>query len=335
MKSPLTGKEMRLSYEIRNTAFRKENFDIPFQYYLCEDTGEQFTSEQLDEVNFNLLQNHYRAIHHIPLPDEIASIRMQYDVSPSRMGEILGFGPNTYGTYEKGEVPNLSHSNLIKMAKDPAKFLGLVKDWIAKSDTVKAALIAKVESLVRKKQTGDDFLEEYFMGGFSPGGLTGFRTPSYRRLTEVIVYFAQEVSCFKTKMNKLLFYADFEMFRSHGQSITGAVFKAIPFGPVPNNFESIFERLAVQDIIDLDYEDLPNGGQKQFLKGRKDRQFQRELFSEEELIVLERVRDRFKNVKPKEIVEISRLEAAWIENHSTKSFINYGYALELKGMVTS
>lgn len=332
MKSPLTGKEMKLSYEIRNATFRKENFDIPFQYYLCEDTGEQFTSEQLDEVNLNLLQNHYRAFHHIPLPDEIASIRKQYDVSPSRIGEILGFGPNTYGTYEKGEVPNLSHSNLIKMAKDPAKFLGMVKDWIAKSDSVKAGLISKVESLIKKKRTGDYFLEEYFMGRFSPGGLTGFRTPSYRRLSEVIVYFAQEVSCFKTKMNKLLFYADFEMFRCYGQSITGTVFKAIPYGPVPNNFESIFERLAVQDIIDLDYEDLPNGGQKQYLKGRKDRTFQKDIFSNEELIVLERVKDRFKNVKPKEIVEISHLEPAWIENQLNKDFINYQFALELKGL---
>jgi len=321
---------MILSYEIRNMVFRKENYNVPFQFYLCEDTGEQFTTEQLDELNLNLLQNHYRSFHHIPLPDEIASIRKQYVVSPSRMGEILGFGPNTYGTYEKGEVPNLSHSNLIKMAKDPAKFLGLVSDWITKSDSVKASLLAKTENLIKEKLKGDYFLEEYFMGSFPPGVLTGFRTPSFRRLAEVIVYFAQEVSCLKTKMNKLLFYADFEMFRCYGKSITGTVYKAIPYGPVPNNFESIFERLAVQDIIDLDYEDLPNGGQKQYLKGRKDRLFQTDLFSKEELVVLERIKNRFKDVKPWEIVEISHLEPAWIENQ--KNFISYQFALDLKGV---
>jgi len=106
-----------------------------------------------------------------------------------------------------------------------------------------------------------------------------FKSPNYVKLTEMIVFFAQELPCYKTKMNKLLFYTDFVMFRQNGQSISGARYKAISYGPVPNSFESIFESLAKQNVIDLIYEELPEGGQKQFLEGRKDRPFKKELFS--------------------------------------------------------
>lgn len=53
MKSPFTGGEAMLQKETRTMDFRKETFHVLFQYYLCKDTGEQFTDEQLDEVNTN------------------------------------------------------------------------------------------------------------------------------------------------------------------------------------------------------------------------------------------------------------------------------------------
>src|SRR5690606_38603734 len=133
----------------------------------------------------------------------------------------------------------------------------------------------------------------------------------------------------KTKMNKLLFYTDFAMFRQTGQLISGARYKAIPYGPVPDSFELIFERLAKQDVIDILYEELPEGGQKQFLEGNANRTFKKSLFSDEELEMLHKVHERFKKTKPYEIVEISHKESAWIDNEQSRSFISYNYALDL------
>lgn len=53
MKSPVTGKEMKLTKERRLMHFRKEAFEIVFHYYKCEDSGEQFTTTELDEVKMN------------------------------------------------------------------------------------------------------------------------------------------------------------------------------------------------------------------------------------------------------------------------------------------
>jgi len=332
MKSPITGKDMPLAYEWRKVPFRKEVFKIPYQYYACQDTGEAFTTTALDELNMRMVYNQYRVKHKIPLPEEIQKTRVGYGVSASRMGEILGFGPNTYGQYEKGDMPTTANAKLLKMAEVPTKFLELVHDWDTNAQKAKAALTERVQALITAQQTHLKGIELYLMGSPTADLFSGFKSPDYAKLTEMIVFFAGQVPCFKTKMNKLLFYTDFAMFKQHGQSISGTRYRAIPYGPVPNNFESIFEGLARQDVIDMIYEELPQGGQKQFLKGRADRPFNKAVFTANELAVLEQVQERFKTTMPFEIVEISHQEKAWIENEPARAFINYNYALDLKAL---
>jgi D-lyxose ketol-isomerase len=51
MKSPITGKQMKLYNEKRLISFNGKTFEINFHYYKCEDSGEQFTTTALDELN--------------------------------------------------------------------------------------------------------------------------------------------------------------------------------------------------------------------------------------------------------------------------------------------
>ncbi len=64
-------------------------------------------------------------------------------------------------------------------------------------------------------------------------------------------------------------------------------------------------------------------------KARKDRPFKAELFSENELIVLEKVATIFKSTSTNDIIELSHLEEAWKKNEKNKSVISYEYAFEL------
>lgn len=57
MKSPITGKEMVLCSEYREMEYKKENIRFIFQYYKCVDTGEQFTTTELDELNLKQLKD--------------------------------------------------------------------------------------------------------------------------------------------------------------------------------------------------------------------------------------------------------------------------------------
>lgn len=332
MKSPITGKEMKITYELRKVPFRKEEFEIKYRFYLCEDTGEQFTTTELDELNMRMVYNQYRVKHHIPQPDEIKEIREQYELSAARMGEILGFGPNTYGLYEKGDLPSLPNANLLKIASDPAKFQALAKDWNTDSVNAKATLLKKIEKLIEEEEKGYINFDNYLMGGLEADEFTGYKKPSLEKLTEMAVYFAHEVPSFKTKVNKLLFYADHGAFKYTGQSISGARYKAIPYGPVLNCFESFFEKISSEDTIDIWYDDIPSGGRKEELVGRADRPFNSSLFSPVELDILNKVANTFRSTKAFEIVEISHLEEGWIANQESKSFISYNYAIELKGI---
>ena len=126
MKSPITGKEMILTKEKRSLNFRKVNFDIVFHYYKCEDSGEQFTTTELDDLNMNQVYNQYRDLFKIPFPDEILRIREKYNLAAAKMSEILGFGTNSYRQYEAGEMPSVSNARLIQMIDDPKKFIDMV-----------------------------------------------------------------------------------------------------------------------------------------------------------------------------------------------------------------
>lgn len=332
MKSPITGKEMKLSNEWRTVPYRKEEFDIKYQFYLCEDSGEQFTTTELDELNMRMVYNQYRVKHHIPQPDEIKEIRDQYDLSAVRMGEILGFGPNTYGLYEKGDLPSLPNANLLKIASDPAKFMTLAKDWNTKSVKAKETLLKKIEKLIEERE--EDFInfDNYLMGGSEADEFTGYKKPSLEKLTEMVVYFAHKTPSYKTKMNKLLYYADSGMFKHHGQSISGTRYYAIPMGPVPSNFQSVFEKIAVEDEIDIVYEQFPQGYVGEAFKPRIDRAFNASLFNEHELRILNIVAEKFKVTTTQQIIEISHNEQGWIENKDSNSLISYHYAIDLKGI---
>src|SRR5690606_12157454 len=152
MKSPITGKEMKLTKERRSMDFRKETFEIVFHYYKCEHSGEKFTTTSLDEVNMNQVYNQYRDKFNIPFPDEIIRIREKYGLSAAKMSEILGFGINSYRQYESGEMPSASNAKLIQMVEDPKKFIEMVELCVTLDEKTKSKFIHKANSILQEKK---------------------------------------------------------------------------------------------------------------------------------------------------------------------------------------
>jgi len=332
MESPITGKEMELTKERRSMDFRKETFKIVFHFYRCEDSEEQFTTTALDEVNMNQVFNQYRDKFNIPFPDEIAGIRQKYSLSAAKMSEILGFGVNSYRQYEAGEMPSVSNARLMQMIDDPKKFIDMVALCDSLDDKAKAKYNQKAQLLIEERNRNilNFNLKHYLLGNHLADIYSGYRNPDFEKFSEMVVYFSQQIQPFKTKMNKLLFYADFLMFKQSCFSVSGVRYKAIDMGPVPTNFNSIFEYLANEAVIDIYTTEFPQGYTGEQFKARKDRPFNPELFSEEELVVLEKVATVFKSTSTNDIIELSHLEEAWKKNEKDKSVISYEYAFELK-----
>jgi putative zinc finger/helix-turn-helix YgiT family protein len=331
MKSPITGKEMMLTKEIRSMDFRKETFDIVFHFFKCDDSGEQFTNSSLDELNINQLYNQYRNKFNIPFPEEIIGIREKYDLPAAKMSEILGFGINSYRQYEAGEIPSSANAKLIQMIDDPKKFIDVVALCSTMNEKLKEKYIEKAQFLAeeQKRNIFNLNFKAYLMGNHLADIYSGYRNPNFEKFTEMVVFFSEKIKPFKTKMNKLLFYADFLMFKQSCFSISGVRYKAIDMGPVPNNFQSIFEYLFNKEEIDIITTEFPLGYTGEQFISKSDRPFKACLFSVEELDVLEKIAFAFKQKSTNDMIALSHLEEGWKENEKNKNVISYKYAFEL------
>ncbi|MFZ4740397.1 MAG: type II TA system antitoxin MqsA family protein [Bacteroidales bacterium] len=331
MKSPFTGKEMTLFKEKRTIEFRKVAFEVDFHLYKCDDSQEQFTTTELDEVNMNQVYNQYRDANKIPFPDEITRIREKYGLSATKMSEILGFGINSYRQYEAGEMPSISNARLIQMVDDPKKFKDIVSLCDSLDLKLKEKYIKTAQNLIEehKRNIFNFNLKDYLLGSHLADIYSGYRNPNFKKFTEMVVFFSEQTKPFKTKMNKLLFYADFLMFKQSCFSISGVRYKAIDMGPVPNNFQSIFEYLVNNDEIDIFNIEFPQGYFGEQFKARKDRPFNADVFTNKELEVLQKVATAFKNSTTNDIKNTSHLELAWKQNEKQRNIISYQYAFDL------
>jgi uncharacterized phage-associated protein len=79
---------------------------------------------------------------------------------------------------------------------------------------------------------------------------SGNRAFSADRLAAMMGYLASKgVELYKTKLNKLLFYADFTGFHLTGRGLSGAQYVNLPYGPVPDRFEEMIDHAATSGAI--------------------------------------------------------------------------------------
>jgi uncharacterized phage-associated protein/DNA-binding transcriptional regulator YiaG len=324
MKSPITGNEMKLMKEPQPLAFRKEEFNVVYHYFLCEKSGEQFTNDVLDTINITQVHNQYREKYGIPFPEQIKAIREKYNISAIKMSEILGFGANAYRLYEAGDVPSISNGRLMLSVVQPEEFIRQVEASIqilSFKERIKYIESAKeVESIEKAEIWHSTF-------STSPSEYTGYKALDLEKIGNVIAYL-NKVDLFKTKLNKLLFYADFYMYQLTGHSITGLEYRAIPYGPVPKDYDYLYLKLQDDKKINIVEVAFENGNYGE--KIQPTIQSKNECFTEIETTVLDKVIDTFKTNTTREIVEISHNEPAWKENKDDRKVISYQkYAFNL------
>lgn len=333
MKSPFTNGEARLARKWETYTFRKEKFSVCSLHYVCVDTGETFSFESPDgSSQDDLIQtqafNQYRAKHHIPFPNEIREIREQYGLSAAKMSEVLDLGANSYHNYENGKIPSLANAKLIRTAKSPEQFRQFVQE---KEEFFSEKAFAKVMNRIdglMKPDSLEPLVDYIWNHDTEANALTGFVKPHLEKVAHYILFFAERVQPLKTKLNKLLFYADFLHYRETGFAISGCNYRAITLGPVPSHFSELFGLLEDQKYINIEHEVTDRGVGEKFVPARG---FNPDLFTEKELEAMASVAEKFKDTRTTEIVDLSHQEPAWIDNHKNKNLIDfteYGFMLE-------
>lgn len=329
MVSPLTGGTVTLNWEWREIEFRKEKFIVMTPYYVCDDTKEQFTTTESDTVWMNQLHNQYCAKHGIPYTDEIIEIRKRYDLSAAKMSLILGFGENQWRRYEQGEIPSVSNGKLIRSIMRADLFLDLVD---SSKESLTDSEFSRIRSRVNAVVSGsaNDPIEEYEIRrvySCARSQENGFAQLSLTRLKNIMIYLIQNCGdIFCTKMNKLLFYTDFLSYRERGIAMSGLSYRAISYGPVPENWDraySQFDEIKQETRVIGNFE-----GNILTSSMTVDKSF----FTQEELDILDSVCSRFHDMSSRDISEISHKEKAWIDCHDKHNRIPFSDAFALKAI---
>lgn len=324
---------MQLKHEEFEFKFRKEPFRIWYHFYECRQTTERFTNEQLDEINMSQVYNQYREKYGIPFPEEIIAIREKYGVSAARMSEILGLGANTYRLYESGEMPSVANGRLIRSIDSSEAFINQVlasSHFLSEKEQQK--LISAANKIKEKElaNSWDHLFEEKIFHDYKPSEYNGYKIPDLEKVSQVISFFNSRTDLFKTKLNKLLFYVDFLMYKKTACSMTGITYKAIPFGPVPAEYDKMYVKLCDDQKITINTIHFNDGNYGEQIKSNANNEF---TFSETEFEVLSIIADNFCSKNTKEIVDISHNEPAWKENELDKKPISYQkYAFDLIGV---
>jgi len=321
-----------LMIEQNERKFRGEIFLIKEHYYKCDDCSNTFTNDETDTIDINQVYNLYREKHNILSQEQITGLREKYNISASRMSRILGFGINSYGNYEKGEIPTLSNSKLIRMIKDPSEFAKLVDESTELESKEKKKILSHLDTLIDAKKSNDADSYCWFLLSQDVNQYTGFIQPSPEKFGHMVLFFL-DAAPYKVRLNKLLFYADFLYFKFFGQSISGWKYQALPMGTVPYNYMTSYDYLIKKGFIETTEVLIKN---ELFDKFVKNMDFNKSLFSSDEIEILESVKFKLGNLKKDEIVKINHQENAWVNEIEKKgliSYITYGFDVKAGNLV--
>ena len=323
MKSPITGNDMILQKEERTLSFRNEKIKISYHFYLCVDSKERFENDYLAHLNIIQVYNKYRERLKLPFADEISAIKDKYNLSARKMSDILGFGPNTYSNYEKGEIPSKANARLIQLAEEPDELFRLANY----SNNLTEKLKIKITEL--QNSSNSIWNIESFFKENTQSSINGYKMFTQDKAYQMVLFFAESIQPWKTKLNKLLFYSDFLHFKNYGYSISGLKYAAIDYGPVPDEYEILFTFGRQNKIFKKQNVDINNEVSGEKIVPMHDSIFNNGFFDEKELETLNVVLNNFRYVSSTDIVKMSHKEKAWIDNYKQNKYIDYKYSFDL------
>jgi len=136
--------------------------------------------------------------------------------------------------------------------------------------------------------------------------------PDDAKLRELILYIAQRCQADpyfgKTKLNKILFYADFTAYAELGAAITGQEYMRLPHGPGPRRLKPILDNMTRCEEVALRREPKGSFEQERVVAQRLP---DVSVFAEPQLAVVNRVIRALWNRTNSRVSEISHANAGW------------------------
>jgi len=295
----------------------------------CISCGEVFATVDQEERNFQRAYREYRKTQNMLQPEDIRQLRERYGLGQRAFCRVLGWGEITLHRYETGGLQDEAHDNTLRLLQDPANF----KDLFERNKTrLSDGLRDKVEKVLAELVPQSQQMEmrrrlESLFGDARLDILSGFRQFDADRMENLVLHFCRSIPAVtKTKLNKLLWYADFLAFKKHSSSLTGLPYLRFTHGPVPQHYDYCLAYFIAEGSLVSEEIDYGSGILGEAFTAADAPELSR--FSGGERVVAERIIGLFKDMSAKQISEFSHREEAYKQTAPGK-LITYEWASRL------
>jgi putative zinc finger/helix-turn-helix YgiT family protein len=309
---------------------RGEEIPVEVTVLECGTCRQEFAPTEMEEANFKKAYDTFRTRHRLLFPEEMAAIRSKYELSQRALSRLLGWGEITVHHYEAGALQDEAHNSVLKFIRAPHNMLVLFRENRDRLSPKETEKLEEVLGRLLQEEDRDQYQhvwEKQFCE-FPVGSNSGNRKFDFDRFKNVVLFLLKDNGwLWKTKLLKLLFYADFFYFQQKGISITGAQYRHIDLGPVPDHYDKFLERLQDLRAVAKEFVQF-NGvdylGEK--LVALQDPET--ELFSPLELRCIKFISDYFRDYSASRISDYSHNEDAYRKTRHLE-VIDYQFAHNL------
>lgn len=312
MDCPICDKMHEVEERRRSTTLIVKGIEVEYEetyYHCCNGKAYENEFETGKICNSNLLnaRNSYRKIRGFLTSDEIVGIRERYGVSQVELAKLLGWGEATISRYESKAIQDEAYDNMLRLIKEnPFIALQYLEKYGEKFSygrkiEIKQNIMRQLDIYGKEFSTRQSLKCDYAIYDY-PSEQNGFTLLNIDKVESVISYYAEKISdMYKRKMMQMLWYADVIAYKQYNRAITGLVYMENNMGAVPVGQEHI----VALDRVNSKEEETVLGSFYLFLP-HKD--VDQSCLNENEIQVLDKVIEKFKDYKVQDIVAYTQDE---------------------------
>lgn len=327
---PACEKETELEYvaRVEDIVVRGENIPVHVEYFKCLECETEFDDPRSTYDPLEVAYHEYRARHGMVQPEDIKTFRERFGLTQLELSNLLGLGGATLSRYENGALQDEAHNTMLSLAMQPENLLELIEEKTSVlSDEKRNRIVNLLKDITEEREKSFLSIFETRFGSYPASILSGYQPLNVAKLLNAMIFFCKGAEIPKTKLNKLVFYADFKHYKEYSISITGSCYAHLPHGPVPDKYDYYMATLFYDEkAIFIDERQFPNYT-GEFLSAVKEPDLS--IFSTTELKTLAFVKEYFEKYNAKDIRNFSHEERGYQVTRDGE-LISYEYAQFLK-----
>ena len=262
--------------------YRGKEFLVVEEVHYCPKCGNILINDNFDNDMYKIYDC-YLKLFNLSF-EKIKEIRIKLNLSQEVFSKILGWSKKSIVRYENSDsVPQGEYLNTYMILNENPYYI--------------------VKLLERQKNNFTE--EEYYKI------LSILPFSKVYKTVNTILYLLKNNKLCETSLMKHLFAVDFYNYKENNEAITDLKYAHLPYGPVVDNRNSLYNFLIKNDYIKIEINDISTNF-------TTDKDFDKKLFTKEELNSMKLIKDNFKGYSASELSDWSHSFKGYIDTKNGK-----------------